>query len=95
MWRYLAWTVGALIAAMVIYQLFGRDPVEPQDQETIIRNEPDIHATEVLFTQMRADGTLHYRLRAETVAQFDSEDLTRLTKPDLHLLNPGRMYQEI
>ena len=90
MWRYLGWILGTLLAAMLVYQLIGRDAPQPEPEETVIRNEPDIYASDVLFTQMRADGSLHYRLRADTVAQFNNEQLTRLTQPNLHLINPNQ-----
>jgi len=88
MWRYLGWATGALVAAFVVYQLIGRDAPAPDEQEAVMRNEPDIYAEDVLFNQLRGDGSLHYRLQAEVIRQFNRDQLTRLTEPDLHLLNP-------
>ncbi len=89
--RYLgwvSWVIGVSAAAVVVYQLVGKDTEPPSDTEIIIRNEPDIYAEDVLFNQLRADGQLHYRLQADVIRQFDREQLTRLTEPDLHLINP-------
>lgn len=88
MWRYSGWVVGALAAAVVIYLVIGQDAPTEAEQERIIRNEPDIYAQDVLFNQLRADGKLHYRLQADEIHQFNREQLTRLTEPDLHLVNP-------
>lgn len=51
----------------------------------IERNDPDMYGHNVLFSQLREDGQLHYRLRAKTIRQFDSENLTRMEVPRLHL----------
>jgi lipopolysaccharide export system protein LptC len=88
MWRYLLWALGTLLAAMVVYQLIGKDAPATDNREAVNQEEPDIYAEDVLFTQMQEDGSLHYRLYADTVAQFNREQLTRLVQPDLHLLNP-------
>ena len=90
MGRYLLWALGTLLAAALVYQLIGKDAPVAENHGTDRDREPDIYAEDVLFTQMRADGSLHYRLSANAIAQFNREQLTRLTQPDLHLINPDQ-----
>ena len=53
-----------------------------------VDTEPDVYGKDVTFRQLRPDGSLHYRLRASTIRQFDLDQLTRMAQPQLHLLNP-------
>ena len=53
--------------------------------ETLIVQEPDVQAQNVEFQQLNVDGSLHYRLKAEHIKQFENDQLTRMNKPKLHL----------
>ena len=70
------------------YQLRDTDPAIPLPIPDGVDVEPDVYGKNVLFKQLRADGTLQYRMRAETIRQFNTEELTRMTNPKLRLLNP-------
>ena len=87
MGRYIGIAVIAVVAAYAMYQLIGTDVPEQSEKETIILTEPDVFGEDVLFNQLRADGSLHYRLRASAIRQFNSDELTRMTTPELHLTN--------
>jgi LPS export ABC transporter protein LptC len=83
--------VFSLIAvAWMVYTLFGSDQQPRQSQETVIVTEPDIYGVDVLFNQLRPDGSLHYRLNATAIRQFSKDQLTRMTDPQLHLINPDQ-----
>ncbi len=48
---------------------------------------PDIEGSAVQFRQLRPDGTLHYLLDAQSIRQFNDEQLTRMVTPFLKLLS--------
>jgi len=88
MLKYTSWALGVLIIALLVYQyrqVTGPDPIEAP---IIIRNDPDIYAQNVVFNQLAEDGSLHYRLSANNIRQFNDDQLTELIAPDLHLTNP-------
>ena len=87
MLRWLGFAAAATLAAALLYQLIGTDaPQEPRSDEIIV-NEPDVYGADISFNQLLPDGSLHYSLQAQAIRQFNSEDLTRLAQPQLHLLN--------
>ena len=57
----------------------------PADSTTIERNNPDMYGRDVQFNQFHEDGRLHYRLNAQAIEQYDTERLTRMELPRLHL----------
>ena len=81
----------ALIVALafgLLYQLRDFEETIPEPLDASTETEPDVYGKEVRFNQLRPDGTLHYRLHAETIRQFNNDQLTRMTAPELRLLNP-------
>ena len=88
MLRRLGLALVILTAAGMLYSL--REPdLQPREILTANNeNEPDVYGENVTFNQLNADGTLHYHLRAQAIRQFSSEELTRMTSPELKLLNP-------
>ena len=85
------WFVGLaavfLIVGMLLFLREDQDGT-PDSRPAVLENEPDIYGQDISFNQLRADGSLHYRLRASAIRQFDRDELTRMTQPDLHLLSP-------
>ena len=84
---------GALAAALVAvlllaYWVMQEDETPQAFEETQIITEPDVYGLDVTFNQLREDGTLHYSLNATEIRQFDKDELTRMTLPQLHLTNP-------
>ncbi len=80
----------ALIALLALGGWFGRlgldsPTVDAAEEQPIERRQPDVLGEAVTFSELRADGSLQYRLLADTIQQFDTERLTRLEAPDLHL----------
>lgn len=49
-------------------------------------DEPDVYLEDSVITRFRDDGTLHYRLRAERISQFEHGRVARLVAPMLELL---------
>jgi len=88
MLRRLGLALIILTAAGMLYSL--REPdLQPREILTANNeNEPDVYGENVTFNQLHADGTLHYHLRAQAIRQFSSEELTRMTSPELKLLSP-------
>jgi lipopolysaccharide export system protein LptC len=82
--------IGLLIAIIlgVAYQLRDNDDTAALPATGSVETEPDVYGQNVIFKQLRADGTLHYRMHADTIRQFNSQELTRMTQPRLRLLNP-------
>ena len=80
----------ALATLLALGGWFGRlgldEPATDVDYEQIIeRKQPDVLGEAVTFSELRPDGSLQYRLLADTIQQFDADRLTRLEDPDLHL----------
>lgn len=76
---------------------------DPDAQETgpetrVEIKQPDLFGRDVNFNQFHADGTLHYRLQAAVIRQFEADRLTRLETPHLHLRStdqpPWDIYAE-
>lgn len=85
--RLPAWAGVALIGAgFALLALFvppgdgGRPELPPE-----FAAEPDVYLEEGDITQFRADGSLHYRLRAERVSYFLRDEITELDAPTLEL----------
>lgn len=49
-------------------------------------DEPDVYLEDSVITRFRNDGTIHYRLRAERISQFERGRVARLIAPTLELL---------
>lgn len=79
----------AATATLLYYFAPGQTPVNVApvaDAATLVqREEPDLYGENITYSEMRDDGSLQYRLRAQTIEQFQSQALTRLLQPDLHL----------
>ncbi|MEM9621343.1 MAG: LPS export ABC transporter periplasmic protein LptC [Pseudomonadota bacterium] len=88
---------GAVLAILVIWAFssFDDSPATSVDATPITTNEPDIQATDVEFTQLNPDGTLHYKLRASQIRQFDVEQLTRMQAPKLHMTSADQAPWDI
>ncbi|NOX49232.1 MAG: LPS export ABC transporter periplasmic protein LptC [Gammaproteobacteria bacterium] len=59
-------------------------------QDIIERDEPDLLGQGVLYNQMHQDGSLHYRLNADSIRQYNDDQITRMTLPILHLNTPNQ-----
>lgn len=78
----------AIIVAVALLWAWRDSPDSSPDTDTdSISTEPDVFGQNVRFNQLRPDGTLHYKLIASAIRQFDAEELTRMTAPELKLLN--------
>jgi lipopolysaccharide export system protein LptC len=88
MLRRLGLALVVVLACGMLYLLRDQEPGAPETTTTNNEQEPDVYGQNVSFNQLHADGTLHYRLRATSIRQFNSEELTRMTSPELKLLNP-------
>ena len=78
---------GVLIVAAIVW-LWDSGESEPADiNDTSVDTEPDVFAQDVEFHQLQPDGTLHYRLRATNIRQYDLDQLTRMSQPQLHLVS--------
>ncbi len=88
MWRIAGFVSAFLGVALLAYYLLGRDSEPEEPVQTVIMTEPDVYGVDVLFNQLRPDGTLHYRLKAQEIRQFEKDELTRMTLPQLHLVSP-------
>ena len=55
-----------------------------------VDTEPDVFAQAVEFHQLQPDGSLHYRLRAANIRQYDLDQLTRMAQPQLHLVSAAQ-----
>jgi lipopolysaccharide export system protein LptC len=87
--RLVTIVLASLIVAVLAWLNFSGEPKPAESTDAVVEiNEPDVHGEDVTFRQLRADGALHYELRAATIKQFNVENLTRMIEPDLHLLNP-------
>ncbi len=75
-----------ILAAVVLLRGSPFEPTTETPQDTIITtNNPDIEATDVQFRQLHPDGSLHYRLHAAHITQFEEDQMTRMNAPKLHL----------
>ena len=73
------------------FQVTKEDPAQETTSDTTVEvNTPDIFGREVQFNQLREDGSLHYRLKADSIRQFLDENLTRMEVPEVHLRNPDQ-----
>lgn len=48
-------------------------------------DEPDVYLEDSTISRFRSDGTLHYRLRAERISQFERDRVAHLIAPVLEL----------
>ena len=80
-----------LLQQLDVLQLFSAAELEPDEDTTeSLDVGPDIFATTVEFDQLPPDGALHYRLKADTIHQYNEDQLTRMEQPRIHLTNPER-----
>ena len=75
--------VGAGFAALAIWvqPSDGGDPELPPE----FAAEPDAYLEEGDIRQFRADGSLHFRLRAHRISYFEGDAATELERPELEL----------
>ncbi len=83
---------GAVFIVAVITWMWqtGSDEDATIIDDLTVDTEPDVFANNVEFHQLQPDGSLHYRLRAETIRQYNLEQLTRMSQPKLHLLSESQ-----
>jgi lipopolysaccharide export system protein LptC len=79
-----------IVAAGVWYVTDSSGIESDAEDEAVITNEPDLYGRDIELTQFHADGTLHYRMNADAIRQFDADELTRMTAPTLHLTSPDQ-----
>ena len=76
--------IGAVgFAAVAVLLVPGelRSPELPPE----FADEPDIYLEDSVITRFRDDGTVHYRLSAERISQFERDRVARLIAPVLEL----------
>ena len=78
-------TFVAIVVLSLWWFLHESSPTPGTDAATSAQKEPDLFATEINFEQLNLDGTLHYRLAANTISQFDDDAITFMTVPKFHL----------
>jgi len=87
---------GALVALAVVWIVMtSGEATDNQPVTEIATNVPDIQAEDVAFSQLNPDGSLHYRLLAEHIRQFDDEQMTRMSEPELHMTGSGQSPWDI
>ncbi len=76
---------------------YAQQPAPTTDnfEDIIERDEPDLLGEGVLYNQMHEDGSLHYRLNADSIRQYNDSQITRMTLPILHLNTPNQPPWEI
>ncbi|MEQ9451460.1 MAG: LPS export ABC transporter periplasmic protein LptC [Pseudomonadales bacterium] len=76
-----------LLAAGLAWYLLREPAEEVADDvtEVVERKTPDLFGEQIRFNQLHADGHLHYRLDADSIEQFNADNLTRMAMPRLHL----------
>ena len=81
--------VSAMLAFLLVLAIWflsdGPAVMEGEPEDTVVQEEPDTYGRGVTFSQLRPDGTMHYRLDAEAIRQFDDEQATRMDAPQLRL----------
>lgn len=76
--------LAALLAAIGYWNIrpesFMAPTSAPTGDDTI-----DFYVENARSVQFQTDGSLHYRMQADYLEHVQSSDITRLTRPDLHL----------
>ena len=76
--------VGALLLAIYFFNESASE--EKEAQSTRIENqEPDTYGERVRYRQLRADGSMQYQLNAQSIRQYEKQELTHMQTPKLHL----------
>ena len=93
--RLPTWAGVALIGGGFAALAFWFAPGERRDNDELppeLAAEPDVYVKEGDIAQLRADGSLHYRLRAARLShfgpRFERGAVTRLEAPTLALYDP-------
>lgn len=85
-WRTALLIIALLTAAFLFFRQDEAATIESTSNETRIETRtPDVYGEDVTVDQFHPDGSLHYRLAADSIRQYQSERLTRMVEPDLHL----------
>ena len=61
---------------------------EDQERSPERSDEPDVYGQRIQFNQLKPDGSLHYRMFADAIRQYDGQQLTYMDAPFLHLRSP-------
>jgi lipopolysaccharide export system protein LptC len=86
--RWLAAGLAMVVAAAAALWAWQDSPdASPVNHANSTSTEPDVFGQNVRFNQLRPDGSLHYSLMASAIRQFEAEELTRMTAPELKLIN--------
>jgi lipopolysaccharide export system protein LptC len=83
----------AVVLALVATLLFiprGDQNPRVQDLPEDLLGEPDLHMRDALITQFTARGTMKYQLASRRIRHFESDELTRLTAPNLSLYSTSQ-----
>ena len=83
----------AFLGALVLIVIFAwQSPKEDEPQAAeefrFEADRPDLLGQSVRYNQLNPDGSLHYRLDAAEIRQFQEQEKTALTTPHLHLRSP-------
>ena len=95
-WRALAGIVaGGIVLAILGLSLFSSSSNPARALPDELRGEPDLYMRDALITEFEADGSMKYQLASQQIRHFESDQLTRLTTPDLALYHPTQPPWEI
>ena len=82
--------VAAIGGFAAIVVLWAPGDLGDADLPPELADEPDAYLEDGVITQFRDDGSLHYRLRADRIAHFERDGLSRLTAPAFDLHRDGK-----
>ena len=80
--------LGAGFTTLALIVQPGADTDAEPELPSELAAEPDVYMEGSDITQYRADGSPHYRLRAQHVSYFARDAITELDAPQLELHNP-------
>lgn len=83
--------VPILLAIALGWMLYeGPSAVGPTQLPEEIADEPDLYMEGAKITQFETDGSLKYRLDADRIRHFASDQLTRMTEPHMQIHTPDQ-----
>lgn len=74
------------LGALLLFEPTVRDAALPEIPSTVA-GEPDLHIEDALISEFHTDGSLKYQLAASQIRYFESQQVTRLTQPELVLFS--------
>ena len=82
----LAFCCLALIVWLGYQQFYAPDKARSaESSDNTEPNHADVYGETINFTQLKPDGRVHYKLQAQTITQYEDDQLSYLEEPRLHL----------